>query len=210
MSERFEKLPREKQLRILNASFKQFAENGFEKASTNEIVKEAGIGKGMLFYYFGSKKELYDYLMNYALDTFMEQFLNTIDDTIYDLLDRITHISRLKMKFYMKYPELSKFITSELLRGDMKLSDELNEKLNRVIQIGNSKMYDHLTVYEDQLREGIDGKKVYRIIEWVIQGYQNDLLQMIKGKNIEEVDFNQYWEEFEEYLKILKTSFYKE
>ncbi|MTI95494.1 MAG: TetR/AcrR family transcriptional regulator [Firmicutes bacterium] len=31
------------------------------------MVKEASIGEGMLFYYFGSKKELFHYLIEYSL-----------------------------------------------------------------------------------------------------------------------------------------------
>ncbi|WAA10997.1 TetR/AcrR family transcriptional regulator [Fervidibacillus albus] len=210
MTERFENLAPEKRMRILKAAYKEFAEKGFDQASTNAIVKEAGIGKGMLFYYFGNKKELYNYLINYALDIFSEQFLNKIDDTIMDILDRIVHISRLKMKFFMEHPELSKFFTAEMLRGEMDLSDELNEKLNRIVQLGYDKIYDHSTVYKNQLRKGIDGKKVYRVVEWVIRGYQEDLLQTLKNKKMDDIDFDKYWDEFDEYVKLLKISFYQE
>ena len=36
----------------------EFAQSGFEKASTNEIVKRSNISKGSLFNYFNSKKDL--------------------------------------------------------------------------------------------------------------------------------------------------------
>ena len=53
--EKFNSLDEEKRQKILDAALMEFAEHGYEKASTNRIVKEAGIGKGMLFYYFKSK-----------------------------------------------------------------------------------------------------------------------------------------------------------
>ena len=43
MNTRFYSLELEKQQRIINAALKEFARNGYEKASTNEIVKEAEI-----------------------------------------------------------------------------------------------------------------------------------------------------------------------
>ncbi|MDD3656837.1 MAG: TetR/AcrR family transcriptional regulator, partial [Atribacterota bacterium] len=53
----FHSLESEKQERIINAALKEFARNGYGKASTNEIIKQAGISKGSLFNYFNNKKE---------------------------------------------------------------------------------------------------------------------------------------------------------
>ena len=48
--EKFLKLDDEKRDRILNAAMKEFR-YGYVKASTDIIVKEAGISKGLLFHY---------------------------------------------------------------------------------------------------------------------------------------------------------------
>lgn len=53
---KFLNLNPEKQDRILNAALKEFAQKGYQNASTNEIVKEAGISKGLLFHYFNNKR----------------------------------------------------------------------------------------------------------------------------------------------------------
>jgi AcrR family transcriptional regulator len=67
MNEKFFDLKKEKQDRILNGSLKIFACNGYRHASTDEIVAEAGISKGLLFHYFGSKLGLYGFLYEYAV-----------------------------------------------------------------------------------------------------------------------------------------------
>lgn len=46
----------EKKERMINSALKEFSVNTFQKASTNTIVEEAGISKGLLFHYFGNKK----------------------------------------------------------------------------------------------------------------------------------------------------------
>ncbi|MGK7378723.1 TetR/AcrR family transcriptional regulator [Planococcus sp. 1R117A] len=56
--EKFKNLENKKKQTILNAALQEFAENGYQQASTNRIVKNAGIGKGMLFYYLESKRQL--------------------------------------------------------------------------------------------------------------------------------------------------------
>ena len=53
----------EKQDRILNAAIKEFAQKGYDSASTNEIVKEAGISKGLLFHYFKIKSSYFSFYL---------------------------------------------------------------------------------------------------------------------------------------------------
>ena len=50
MTENFEKIPLEERQRILEICIAEFAEKGYERASTNAIVRTAGIPKGTLFY----------------------------------------------------------------------------------------------------------------------------------------------------------------
>lgn len=58
----------EKRDALFDASMKEFSK-GYAAANTDEIVATAGIAKGLLFHYFGSKKGLYQFLLHYALDT---------------------------------------------------------------------------------------------------------------------------------------------
>ena len=50
MDDKFFDLKKEKQDRILNGALKIFALNGYKNGSTDVIVKEAGISKGLLFH----------------------------------------------------------------------------------------------------------------------------------------------------------------
>ena len=68
MNDKFFDLKQEKQDRMINASLKIFSRGGYRHASTDEIVKEAGISKGLLFHYFGSKLGLYGFLFDYSAD----------------------------------------------------------------------------------------------------------------------------------------------
>ena len=67
MNEKFFDLNREKQDRMINAALRIFAENGYRHASTDVIVKEAGISKGLLFHYFTSKMGLFSFLFDYSV-----------------------------------------------------------------------------------------------------------------------------------------------
>lgn len=95
---KFNNLKPEKQKQIINAAIKEFVRNGFEKASTNEIVKRANISKGSLFNYFNSKKDLYLYLIEYSSKAIVN--LNEeIDLSETDLFKRIERVAL--QKFYV-------------------------------------------------------------------------------------------------------------
>lgn len=78
---RFEKLKKEKRERILQAAAKAFAANGFEQASMNQILDEAGISKGAAYYYFDDKADLYATTVHHYLTT----LVNTMDLSVDEL-----------------------------------------------------------------------------------------------------------------------------
>lgn len=51
--------------KILKEAFNEFQKKGYKLANIDTIVKKAGVTKGALYYYFKSKKEL----ANYVIDT---------------------------------------------------------------------------------------------------------------------------------------------
>lgn len=55
----FANLAEDKQQAIVRAALYEFAAQGYQRASCNTIVKAAGISKGSLFQYFGSKEGLF-------------------------------------------------------------------------------------------------------------------------------------------------------
>lgn len=54
MNDKFFKLPKEKQQRIINAAYKVFSKNSYKKASMSEIAAEGGISKSLLFHFIGN------------------------------------------------------------------------------------------------------------------------------------------------------------
>ncbi len=66
-TESFRNLAEEKQERIYRAAVQEFSACGYSNASMNNLVKEAGISKGSLFKYFGTKLDLFDSVVNMAV-----------------------------------------------------------------------------------------------------------------------------------------------
>ncbi|SDR01646.1 TetR/AcrR family transcriptional regulator [Virgibacillus salinus] len=207
ITKKFENLDNDKQQRIINAALKEFAENGYEKASTNRIVKSAGIGKGMLFYYFKNKKALYHYLTDYTLDIVKNEYLTLIDTTEPDFIERMKQAARVKTKARSDNPDTFNFLGTLLLTSEGEVSADQLKKIQELQKLGNSKIYDNIN--NTLFRDDIDVDKAFKLVRWSIEGYQNEISAQLAGRKMSSINLDPYWDEFYEYLDILKTSFYK-
>jgi AcrR family transcriptional regulator len=55
---RYEKLDPEKKQKLMASGVKEFAAHGYENASINRILEDAGFSKGAFYYYFDDKADL--------------------------------------------------------------------------------------------------------------------------------------------------------
>src|SRR5690625_2571815 len=203
----FNNLEPRKQHRIINAALKEFAEKGYDQASTNQIVKDAKIGKGMLFYYFKNKQGLFHYLIDYAVDTVEREYLSRINMEERNFIERLRQITEVKMTYYYENPNVSNFISNIYLDDEIFLPDHLEERLAEMMENGVSKLYENIDY--SLFRSDIDVEKAFQLIRWSMEGYQNDLLTKLRGQNIASLNLDPYWDDFYEYLNILKITFYK-
>lgn len=206
--EKFNSLDEEKRQKILDAALMEFAEHGYEKASTNRIVKEAGIGKGMLFYYFKSKRDLYEFLAQYSLDFVIEKYFSRINTNETDFIERLKKTTRVKFEAQTENKNVFNFLGTFMLTADFELPQPIQEKYESIQRRGNAMIYEGVDL--SLFRDDVDVEKAFKLIRWSIEGYQNELLHKLKGRNMTQIDFDPYWAEFYEYLDILKKSFYKE
>ena len=80
MKQKFDESSKEK---ILNTAIKLFAQKGYGGTSIREICKSANINICMISYYFGSKQELYQEIINNLIESqnaYMETFLDVNED----------------------------------------------------------------------------------------------------------------------------------
>lgn len=65
---RFEKLDPERQDVLLDAAMRELAERGPEQASLNKILAAVGLSKGVAYYYFDDREDLFATVVSRAVD----------------------------------------------------------------------------------------------------------------------------------------------
>lgn len=68
----------EKKIDIIRAASRVFYLQGFEGTKMEDVAKEAGIGKGTIYEYFQSKRELFDEAVSYNREQYIEQIVSTL------------------------------------------------------------------------------------------------------------------------------------
>jgi AcrR family transcriptional regulator len=110
MNDKFFDLKTEKQDRMINAALKIFALNDYQYASTDDIVKEAGISKGLLFHYFGSKMGLYTFLADYCLRYTKMEMANAMDEKESDFFAILQANEAARLVILKKFPYMQQFL----------------------------------------------------------------------------------------------------
>jgi len=207
--DRFESLPEEKKNRILSAAIEEFAVNGYDKASTNSIVKKAEISKGILFHYFGSKKNLFLYIFDYSMTHLMDIYYSVKENQPKDIFERIMWISIRKAEINNKEPLMSKLVFSAISNMPESLKEEITERYNIYYAKEMPQFFGDIDT--SKFRKEIDAQKAIELIMMCTDGISNKYLQKYKNTSIDEVfnDVEKIIDECNEYMQILKLGIYR-
>lgn len=200
--EKFLALSKEKQKRIIEAGFNCFGKMGYKKASAQDIAQLAGISKGMIFHYFGSKKGMYLYLIEISYTEIMESFKNGYDITATDFFDRILMLTNCKIDCIKKHPSLLSFFTSLYFETDAEVFNEIQKILEQGKQIRADSFLkgSDKTKFKDPMYAEMAGK--------LLMGYGEGCVNAAATMDIDGLADLQ--EEFTSCVFMLKKNLYKE
>lgn len=192
----FEMLPNEKQTAVLNAAFCCFGKNGYKKTSVADIAAAAGISKASVFQYFGSKKELYAFLFEYACD----QITNEIPAGTDDFFECIHIGTDVKMRVMARHPGMVDFLSSIVLETDEAIASALKPHAETRITKTISGLF--CNVNWDKLKPGVDKETLLNAVRWINDGYVRSAVGQKDAETMRRELFG--------YLDLIKKSYYKE
>ncbi|MCR5232814.1 MAG: TetR/AcrR family transcriptional regulator [Lachnospiraceae bacterium] len=200
MNPKFFDVKKQKQDAIVNAAIKVFAENGYRKASTDVIVKEAGISKGLLFHYFESKIGVYEFVYDYSIKYVMLELTQTINRKETDFFAIQGMIELTKLRVMKSYPYMQQFLSS--------VKYETHPDALKVLEASENTIdsaYDDVYRRADisKFRKPVDLKKIVKMIGWMSDGFVKDKFR--DGTP----DMDQMNSEFASYLVMLRDHFYR-
>ena len=167
MNEKFFDLKRDKQDRIINAGLKVFAKHGYRHATTDDIVKEAGISKGLLFHYFTNKVGVYIFLMDYSVRFLLLELSRTVKKDTDDFFELYKQIENGKLQVLKNYPYMQAFLDKAFEEVCIEALEECEEQKAAY----ESKMEEYyLQVSACEFKNGITFKQMREMFKYIIKG----------------------------------------
>lgn len=140
---------KESQKRILKAALKEFSKYGLEGARMERIAKSAKVNKAMLFYYFNSKKNLYQ---NVIRDMF-----ERMAPIIFQLVvsepgpeEFMERIARFYVELYDNNPEFVRMMALEVIQNPGNLSSILSEFFKAKEGMGPDRLFHMIIKWKQE------------------------------------------------------------
>lgn len=174
MNGKFFDLKKEKQDRMINAALKVFALQGYRHASTDDIVREAAISKGLLFHYFESKLGLYSFIYDYSVRYMNLELRSTVDSGERDLFEVMKQTECARMHAMRGYPYMQQFLNRSMAEDVSEALLAIEEKRGSLEETyrGINAQIDY-----SSLPRGVDGEKLRKMLDFTVKGLLTERFQ---------------------------------
>jgi AcrR family transcriptional regulator len=173
------------QLAILASARDEFAQRGLAGARMDSIAERAGLNKRLIYYYFGSKDDLFLAVLEgtYADIREAEQRLH-LDEV--EPVEAIRRLISFTWHYYLEHPEFITLLNSENLHraAHLKRSDRIQDMNSPLVQLLDDVL--ERGKRDNLFRAGVDPVQLYISIASLCYFYlsNNDTLSAVFGRNL--------------------------
>ena len=200
MTDSFRALPEEKKERVFAAAIQVFAARDYKHASTDDIAAKAGVTKGILFYWFRNKRELYLDCMAYLSDATRRAFEQVRFEDVTDFFELMELGGRVKTELACRAPHYTEFAMRAYFSEEEWIARAAYDLTG---QTQTEECFRNIDW--SKFREGVDGKHVLQMLVWMMTGYLQE-----KQRGDAPLDFEEAMEEYRRWAGIFRRYAYKE
>jgi AcrR family transcriptional regulator len=159
-----------------------FSKYGFRKATMDEIAQSMGKGKSSIYYYFDSKEEIYEAVIEREAELLRREVIKSISNSD-DPKDKLRNYVMTRMKTFRRVSNFYDAIRTEVV-SHLDFIDKIRKKYDR----------EEIHLLQDILEEGVN-KNQFRIenveltaiaVVTALKGLEIPLFWSNKRKNAEE------------------------
>ncbi len=164
---------------ILRACLHEFAEHGYDQANTNRICEQAGVSKGLIFHYFGSKQRLFMLTLERCIDELMAHLADFSVEGL-GFIEATLAYAQVKADFFVKNPEQYRVITQAFIQTPVALKAELMQRYAKLHMIGMQIMRDLLATLE--LRDGVSLERAMEMVTTVLGNLERKYVPILSAQ----------------------------
>ncbi len=138
---RISKHPDIRKNEIVEAAQELFATKGYEQTAVSDIVKKVGVAQGTFYYYFNSKDEILNIVLDAYIDNLIQKVRIILEDIKLDALQKLRAIAKEAFSFGKGKGDLVEYFHREKnavmhQRASVKMIEQLTPLLTKVVRQG--------------------------------------------------------------------------
>ena len=164
-----------KRARIIDASLRHFAEQGYHAARIEDLSAQLGVAKGSIFHYFGSKGGLFVEAYKQAVRSFSNYLdcpANVRDGGFFEILRYwLVNTEHMLREDWIPY--------RVALLGNYGVDLEIKREINRFLAAEDpygSAAFVRFGLTRGELRSDVDSAMISSILDWTVERFQDALL----------------------------------
>ena len=173
-----EQIIQNKEQQILEAAEQEFLEKGYDGARTTSIAKTAGVTHAMLHYYFRTKEQLFEHIIDKKMSEIVPLMTHLFGNSGLPLVERIEEAVSVHFDFVVSNPDLPRFLINEVLPNKERcdlfrskienvlyLVDNLQREVNEAAARGEVEQFNVLLLFQSILSLNIFPSVMANMVE---------------------------------------------
>ena len=196
-----EQLAQSKEQQILEAAEKEFLDKGYNGARTTSIAKAADVTHAMLHYYFRTKEQLFEHIIDKKMSEIVPLMTHLFGNSDLPLVKRIEEAVSVHFDFVVANPDLPRFLINEVLphkeRCDLfrskienvlYLVDNLQREVNEAAASGEVEQFNVLLLFQSVLSLNIFPSVMANMIENLLGDNGQSMKEVLAQRKAENIE----------------------
>ena len=196
-----EQLAQSKEQQILEAAEHEFLEKGYDGARTTSIAKAAGVTHAMLHYYFRTKEQLFEHIIDKKMSEIVPLMTHLFGNSDLPLVRRIEEAVSVHFDFVVANPDLPRFLINEVLphkeRCDLfrskienvlYLVDNLQREVNEAAARCEVEQFNVLLLFQSVLSLNIFPSVMANMIENLLGDNGQSMKEVLAQRKAENIE----------------------
>ena len=196
-----EQIIQNKEQQILEAAEREFLEKGYDGARTTSIAKAADVTHAMLHYYFRTKEQLFEHIIDKKMSEIVPLMTHLFGNSGLPLVERIEEAVSVHFDFVVSNPDLPRFLINEVLpnkeRCDLFRSkienvlyfvDNLQREVNEAAASGEVEQFNVLLLFQSVLSLNIFPSVMENMIENLLGDNGQSMKEVLAQRKAENIE----------------------
>ena len=196
-----EQVAQSKEQQILEAAEREFLKKGYDGARTISIAKSAGVTHAMLHYYFRTKEQLFERIIDKKISEAVPLWTHFLGNSDLPLVERIEEAISVHFDFVTNNPDLPRFLINEVLphkeRRDLFYSkvanflyffNNLQREVNEAAARGEVEQFNVLLLFQSILSLNIFPSLMANMIENLMSNNEQSMKEIFAQRKAENIE----------------------